>query len=68
MMGIYFVKNILLGLIHLLQTNYTYFTETNFEKIFKNFLSEDYLFHVKNSKPKLIQSIIGETNILSEES
>ena len=64
MMGIYFVKNILLGLIHLLQTNYTFTLQKRIsEKIFKNFLSEDYLFHVKNSKPKLIQSIIGETNI-----
>ena len=63
MMGIYFMKNILLGLIHLLQTNYTFTLQKRIsEKIFKNFLSEDYLFHIKNSKPKLIQIVIGETN------
>jgi len=63
MMGIYFVKNILLGLIHMLQTNYIFTLQKRIsEKIFKNFLSEDYLFHIKNSKPKLIQIVIGETN------
>lgn len=63
MMGIYFMKNILLGLIHLLQTNYTFTLQKRIsEKIFKNFLSEDYLFHIKKSKPKLIQIVIGETN------
>lgn len=63
MMGIYFVKNILLGLIHMLQTNYVFTLQKRIsEKIFKNFLFEDYLFHIKNSKPKLIQIVIGETN------
>ena len=63
MIGIYFVKNILLGLIHMLQTNYIFTLQKRIsEKIFKNFLSEDYLFHIKNSKPKLIQIVIGETN------
>ena len=63
MMGVYFVKNILLALIHMLQTNYIFTLQKRIsEKIFKNFLSEDYLFHIQNSKPKLIQIVIGETN------
>ena len=63
MMGVYFVKNIFLALIHMLQTNYIFTLQKRIsEKIFKNFLSEDYLFHIQNSKPKLIQIVIGETN------
>jgi ABC-type multidrug transport system fused ATPase/permease subunit len=63
MVIIYFVKNILLGLIHIFQTNYIYRIQKRVsDLIFEKFISKNYMFHILNSRPKLILMVISEIN------
>ena len=63
MLGIYFLKNFLLTIIHVIQTNYIFSLQKRLStKIFNNFLSKEYFFHILNSKARLIQIVIGEVN------
>lgn len=63
MLAIYFLKNFLLGIIHIMQTNYIFGLQKRLStKIFNNFLSKDYFFHLINSKARLIQIVINEVN------
>ena len=63
MLAIYFLKNFLLGIIHILQTNYIFGLQKRLStKIFNNFLSKEYFFHLINSRARLIQIVIGEVN------
>ena len=63
MLAIYFLKNFLLSLIHIIQTNYIFGLQKRLStKIFNNFLSKDYFFHLINSRAKLIQIVINEVS------
>ena len=63
MLGIYFLKNFLLTIIHVLQTNYIFGLQKRLAtKIFMNYLSKDYFFHIINSRARLIQIVIDEVN------
>jgi len=60
---VYYLKNILITLIHIFQTNYLFSLQKRLsENIFLKFLKNNITFHIKNSKAKLIQIIIGEVN------
>lgn len=61
MVIIYFAKNILLGLIHVLQTNYIYEVQRRLsDSIFEKFIAKNHMFHLLNSRPKLIIILISE--------
>lgn len=63
MLGIYFLKNFLLGLIHIVQTNYIFSLQKRLStRIFKNFLLKEYFFHLINSRARLIQIVVAEVN------
>lgn len=63
MLGVYFLKNFLLTIIHVLQTNYIFGLQKRLAtKIFMNYLSKDYFFHIINSRARLIQIVIDEVN------
>ena len=63
MLGIYFLKNFFHTIIHVIQTNYIFSLQKRLStKIFNNFLSKEYFFHILNSKARLIQIVIGEVN------
>jgi len=63
MLVIYFLKNFLLGIIHIIQTNYIFGLQKRLStKIFNNFLSKEYFFHLMNSRARLIQIVTGEVN------
>ena len=60
---IYFAKNILLVSIHIFQTNYISRMQIRLtDSIFEKFISKNYMFHILNSKPKLILIVISEIN------
>ena len=60
---IYFAKNILLVSIHIFQTNYISRMQIRLtDSIFEKFISKNYMFHILNSKPKLILIVRSEIN------